>query len=109
LRPRSQETWVKDEKDAYYIHHQNPPTREQPPHTTTEDPITPKAKRVCPASKAEDSPMNTDTDESDSEKKKNLGIPSFLFLGLITQSLDSIQRMDKLGKLLKEALVGKSS
>jgi len=109
LRPRSQETWVKDEKDAHHIHHQNPPTREHPPHTTPEDPTTPKAKRVCPASRAEDSPMNIDTDEGDSEKEKNLGIPSFLFSGPVTQSLDSIQRMDKLGKLLKEALVGKSS
>ena len=53
--------------------------------------------------------MNIDTDEGDSEKEKNLGIPSFLFSGPVTQSLDSIQRMDKLGKLLKEALVGKSS
>jgi len=48
--------------------------------------------------------MDTDMDEDDSEKEENPGIPSFLFPDPATQSSDSIQRMDKLRKLLKEAL-----
>ena len=83
------------------------PQQESTPHTTTEateDPTTPKAKRVRPTSRAEDSPMNTDMDEDDSEKEENPGIPRFLFSGTTTQGSDSIQRMDKLRKLLKEAL-----
>ena len=48
--------------------------------------------------------MNTDMDENDSEKEENPGIPRFLFSGTATQGSDSIQRMDKLRKLLKEAL-----
>jgi len=30
--PRSQEAWVKDEKDAHHIHKKNSPTREYPTH-----------------------------------------------------------------------------
>ena len=48
--------------------------------------------------------MNTDMDEDDSEKEENLGIPRFLFSGTATQGSDSILWMDKLRKLLKEAL-----
>jgi len=83
------------------------PQQESTPHITTEateNPITSKAKRVCPTSRAEDSPMNTDMDEDDSEKEENPGIPRFLFSGIATQGSDFIQRMDKLRKLLKEAL-----
>jgi len=43
-------------------------------------------------------------DKNDSEKEENLGIPRFLFSGTETQGSDSIQRIDKLRKLLKEAL-----
>jgi len=54
------------------------PQQESNPHTTTEateDPTTPKAKRVCPTSRAKDSPMNTDMDEDDSEKRKTRAYP----------------------------------
>jgi len=80
------------------------PQQESNPHTTTEateDPTTPKAKRVRPTSRAKDSPMNTDMDKDDSEKEENPGIPRFLFSGTATQGSDFIQRMDK---VLKEAL-----
>ena len=81
--------------------------QESNPHTTpetTEDPTTPKAKRVRPVSRAEDNPMDTDMDEDNSEKEENPGVSSFLLSGPVTQSSDSIQKMDKLRKLLKEAL-----
>ena len=83
------------------------PQQESTPHTTTEateDPTTPKTKRVHPTSRAEDSLMNTDMNEDNLEKEENPGIPRFLFSGTATQGSDSIQRMDKLRKLLKEAL-----
>jgi len=50
------------------------PQQESTPHTTTEateDPTTPKTKRVHPTSRAEDSLMNTDMDEDDLEKEEN--------------------------------------
>ena len=81
------------------------PQQESNPHTTTEateDPTTPKAKRVRPTSRAKDSPMNTDMDKDDSEKEENPGIPRFLFSGTATQGSDSIQRMDKLRKFSRK-------
>ena len=48
--------------------------------------------------------MDTDMDEDNSEKEENPGVSSFLLSGPVTQSSDSIQKMDKLRKLLKEAL-----
>jgi len=63
------------------------PQQESNSHTTTEatkDPTTPKAKRVCPTSRAENSPMNTDINKDNSEKEKNPGIPRFLFSGTVT-------------------------
>ena len=64
-----------------------------------EDPTTPKAKRVCPISRAE----NFQTDE-DSETDETPSIHNFLFSSSTTPSSDSIQQMDKFRKLLKEAL-----
>jgi len=81
------------------------PQQESNPHTTTEateDPTTPKAKRVRPTSRAKDSPMNTDMDKDDSEKEENPGIPRFLFSGTATRGSDSIQRMDKLRKFSRK-------
>jgi len=81
--------------------------QESNPHTTpetTEDPTTLKAKRVHPVSRAEDNPMDTDIDEDNSEKEENPGVPNSLFSGPVTQSSDSIQKINKLKKLLKEAL-----
>jgi len=83
------------------------PQQESTPHTTTkatEDPTIPKAKRVHPISRAKNSPMNTDMDENDSEKEENPGILRFLFSDTATQGSNFIQRIDKLRKLLKEAL-----
>jgi len=63
------------------------PQQESTPYTTTEateDPTTPKAKRVHPTSRAKNSLMNTDIDEDNSEKEKNPGIPRFLFSGTAT-------------------------
>ena len=53
---------------------------------------------------AENSSMNINIDENNSKKEQNPGIPRFLFLDTATQGLDSIQRIDKLRKLLKEVL-----
>jgi len=81
--------------------------QESSPHTTpetTEDSTTLKAKRVHPVSRAEDNPMDTDIDEDNSEKEENPGVPNSLFSGPVTQSSDSIQKINKLKKLLKEAL-----
>jgi len=62
------------------------PQQESNSHTTTKvtkDPTTPKAKRVCLISRAENSPMNTDINKDNSEKEKNPGIPRFLFSGIV--------------------------
>jgi len=66
----------------------------------TEDPTTPKAKRVCPTFRAE----NLQTDENNSKTDETPSIPNFLFSSPTTPSSDSIQQMGKLRKLLKEAL-----
>ena len=49
--PRPQETWIKDEKDAYHIYHKNIPTREQPPHNTWNHwrPHYPKSQKSSPS------------------------------------------------------------
>ena len=66
----------------------------------TEDPTTPKAKRVCPTFRAE----NLQTDEDNCETDETPSIPNLLFSSSTTPSSDSIQQMGKLRKLLKEAL-----
>jgi len=97
--PRPEEAWVKGTH-----HHKKKPQQESNLHDSpepTEDPTIPKAKRVCPTSRAE----NLQTDKDNSEMDKTPGIPNFLFLGPTTPSLNSIQQMGKLRKLLKEALI----
>ena len=96
--PRPEEAWVKGTH-----HHKKKPQQKSNLHDSpepTEDPTIPKAKRVCPTSRAK----NLQTDKDNSEMDKTPGIPNFLFLGPTTPSLNSIQQIGKLRKLLKEAL-----
>jgi len=55
----------------------------------TENPTTPKAKKVCPTFRAENLQINEDNSETD----ETPSIPNFLFSSSTTPSSDSIQQM----------------
>ena len=57
----------------------------------TEDPTSPKAKRIRPTSRA----AKLRTDKDDSEADDTPGAPGFLFSSPTTPGSDSIQKMGK--------------